>query len=177
MTHSYVRHDSFIRVTWRTNKNRQYSNHFAWGSWVSSGTVPTTKATWCTYMCAMTHWYVWHTRTNFFGNKFVWFSSTLFWVTGTPFTHVRTCLKFCDSRENVFDMYGDSSEGMLEILAVVIISSPTSSICGDFWWVYVTHTFVLVICMNTKKLHTCTMTQSAMTQSYCWHTSAQKNLV
>jgi len=58
---------------------------------------------------------------NIWISKFVWFSSTLFWVTGTPFTHVKTCLKFCDSRENVFDMYGDSSESMLEILAVEMI--------------------------------------------------------
>jgi len=43
-----------------------------------------------------------------------------------------------DSRENVFDMYGDSRENLLEILAVVIIrriisiiiSSPISSVCG-----------------------------------------------
>jgi len=54
----------------------------------------------------------------------------LFWVTGTPFTHVKTILKFGDSRENVFDMYGDSREGLLEILAVVIISSPISSVRG-----------------------------------------------
>jgi len=35
-----------------------------------------------------------------------------------------------DSRENVFDMYGDSHENLLEILAVVIISSLISSVCG-----------------------------------------------
>jgi len=30
----------------------------------------------------------------------------------------------------VFDMYGDSCENLLEILAVAIISSPISSSCG-----------------------------------------------
>ena len=32
-------------------------------------------------------------------------------------------------RENVFDKYGDSHENLLEILAVVVILSPISSIC------------------------------------------------
>jgi len=47
--------------------------------------------------------------------------------------HVQTrriVRKFRDSRENVFDMYGDSRENLLEILAVVIILSPISSVCG-----------------------------------------------
>ena len=30
----------------------------------------------------------------------------------------------------MFDMYGDSCENLLEILAVVIVSSPISSMCG-----------------------------------------------
>ena len=42
--------------------------------------------------------------------------------------------KFGDSRENVFDMYGDSSENLLEILTSVIIFNTTSSVCGT--WVY-----------------------------------------
>jgi len=37
---------------------------------------------------------------------------------------------FGDSHENVFDMYGDSCENLLEILAVVMILSPISSVCG-----------------------------------------------
>ena len=40
---------------------------------------------------------------------------------------------FVDSRENVFDMYGDCRENLLEFLAVVIISSPISSVCGSEW--------------------------------------------
>jgi len=32
----------------------------------------------------------------------------------------------------MFDMYGDSCENLLEILAVVIILSPISSVCGSF---------------------------------------------
>jgi len=39
---------------------------------------------------------------------------------GTPFTHVEPVCNFWDSRENVFDMYGNSSENLLEILAVLI---------------------------------------------------------
>ena len=37
---------------------------------------------------------------------------------------------FGDSRDNVFDMDGDSRENLLEILAVVIIVSPISSVRG-----------------------------------------------
>ena len=51
-------------------------------------------------------------------------------MTGTSFPHVKICLKFWGSRENVFDMYGDYPENLLEILAVVIISSPISSVRG-----------------------------------------------
>ena len=36
-----------------------------------------------------------------------------FAVTETPCTHVKTCLKLWHSRENVFDMYGDSCENLL----------------------------------------------------------------
>ena len=35
-----------------------------------------------------------------------------------------------DSREKLFNMYGDSRENLLEILAVVIISSAISSVCS-----------------------------------------------
>jgi len=51
-------------------------------------------------------------------------------VTGTSFTHVKTRLNFGDSHENVFDMYGASREKLWEILAVVMISSPGSSVRG-----------------------------------------------
>ena len=34
------------------------------------------------------------------------------WVTGSPLTHLKTRLKFWDSRENLFDMYGDSCENL-----------------------------------------------------------------
>ena len=37
---------------------------------------------------------------------------------------------FGDSRDNVFDRYGDFRENLLEILAVVTILSPISSVCG-----------------------------------------------
>ena len=37
---------------------------------------------------------------------------------------------FGDSRANMFDMYGDLRENLLEILAVVIISSPITSVRG-----------------------------------------------
>jgi len=40
---------------------------------------------------------------------------------------------FGDSRDNVFDMYGDSRETLLEILAVVIIESLISSVRGMTW--------------------------------------------
>jgi len=39
---------------------------------------------------------------------------------------------FRDSHENVFRMYGDSSENLLEILTVVIVWSPISSGCGIY---------------------------------------------
>ena len=49
---------------------------------------------------------------------------------------------FGDYRENLFEMNGDSRENLFEflavvyfILAVVIILSPISSVCGDLWWV------------------------------------------
>ena len=50
-------------------------------------------------------------------------------MTGTPFTHVKIGLKSWDPRKNVFEMYGDSCENLLDILAVVILSSPISSVC------------------------------------------------
>jgi len=39
----------------------------------------------------------------------------IFWVTGTPCTQLKS---LGDSRENVFDMYGDSCANLLEFLAV-----------------------------------------------------------
>ena len=39
---------------------------------------------------------------------------------------------FGGSREILFDSYGDSRENLLEISAVVIISSPISSVCGIY---------------------------------------------
>jgi len=38
---------------------------------------------------------------------------------------------FGDSRENLFDMHGDYRENLVDILAVVIISSPISSVRGQ----------------------------------------------
>ena len=35
-----------------------------------------------------------------------------------------------DSRENAFDMYGDSRENLLEILTIVMIACPIFSVCG-----------------------------------------------
>jgi len=57
----------------------------------------------------------------------------VFWLTGTLFTHVEFFWEFGDSRENVFDIYGEWSENLLEILAVVIIVSPISCVCGGLW--------------------------------------------
>jgi len=37
---------------------------------------------------------------------------------------------FGDSRKNLIEMFGDPRENLFEILAVVIISSPISSVCG-----------------------------------------------
>jgi len=68
-------------------------------------------------------WNIWIPR---FGR----FSRPLFSVMGTPFTHVKPCLKFCGLPSNIFDMYWDSRENLFEIVAVVIIWSPISSICG-----------------------------------------------
>jgi len=38
--------------------------------------------------------------------------------------------KVGDSRENAFDMYGDSRENLLEILTIVMIACPIFSVCG-----------------------------------------------
>ena len=54
---------------------------------------------------------------------------------------------FGDSRDNVFDMYGDSRENLLETLAVVIILSTISSIRGTHKYIYVciyTYTFLAI---------------------------------
>jgi len=47
---------------------------------------------------------------------------------------------FRDSRDNVFDMYGDSRENLLEILAVAINLSTVSSVRGPSlgWSAYTT---------------------------------------
>jgi len=44
----------------------------------------------------------------------------------TPFTQVK---KAGHSRENVFDVYGEPRENLLEFLAAVVILSPISPIC------------------------------------------------
>ena len=51
-------------------------------------------------------------------------------MTGTPFGQVKPCLNIGDSREDVFDMYRDSRENLLEIFAVIIIPSLISSVRG-----------------------------------------------
>jgi len=56
-------------------------------------------------------------------NSFEW--RGLCWLTWNPVWN------FGDSRDTVFDMYGDSCENLLEILAVVIISRSNSSVCGS----------------------------------------------
>jgi len=71
-----------------------------------------------------------HQTSDFGSPDFFYFSRKVFRVTGTPFTHVKTCLKFWGIRESVFDMYGDSRENLLEILAVVIVLSLISSVRG-----------------------------------------------
>jgi len=47
----------------------------------------------------------------------IFFHENLFQILGTP-------------EKNVVDMYGDSCENLLEILAVIMIVSPMSSVCG-----------------------------------------------
>jgi len=44
--------------------------------------------------------------------------------------------KFEDSPENVFGMYGDSRENSFEIVAVVIILSPISSVCDAYTYIW-----------------------------------------
>jgi len=59
------------------------------------------------------------------------FSWQIFWVTGTLFIlEWKLVWNFGDFCENVFDVYGDSRENLLEILAIGIILSPISSVCG-----------------------------------------------
>jgi len=49
------------------------------------------------------------------------FSWSIFWVTGTPFTHVKNGVKYGDSRENnMFDVYGDSSENSFNFILSLI---------------------------------------------------------
>jgi len=47
---------------------------------------------------------------------------------GTPFTLLKFVWNFGVSRENVFDMYEDSRENWLNILAVVIVLSSISAV-------------------------------------------------
>jgi len=56
-----------------------------------------------------------------------WYS---FWVTETPFTYMETGQKFQRLPWNVSDTYRDSHDNLLGILAVVIMLSPISSVCG-----------------------------------------------
>ena len=86
--------------------------------------------------------YIYHSRRRsdlkYLDLQIIQFSWILFWVTGTLFTQQKTCLKFWGFRENEFDIYRDSYEDLLEILAVVIIFSPISSVCGIYahTWMY-----------------------------------------
>ena len=61
--------------------------------------------------------------------KVWWFSCGIFCVTGTPFTHVKTCRKIWGFPWKCV-WYGDSREHLLEMLTVAIMSSPISSVCG-----------------------------------------------
>ena len=83
--------------------------------------------------------YAWHVsetplteeiRLQIFGFQDLTIFSLHFWSDrDSVYTRENLC-KFGDSREIVFDMYGDSGENWLEILAVVIVWSPISSVCG-----------------------------------------------
>jgi len=118
-THSYVWHDSFIRVTWLIHTSDM--THSFW---------------WCDALVFVAFHSQRRSDLNFSDLQIRRFSRPLFWVTGTPFTHVKTCLNFWGLLRNVFDMYGDSCENLLDILAVVMICSPISSVCGlihDVW--------------------------------------------
>jgi len=80
-----------------------------------------------------------------------------------------------DSREKLFNMYGDSRENLLEILAVVIISSAISSVCSMNESRYIQ---VSVTYMN-ESWHTddssiratCLIHIRDMTHPYVWHVS------
>jgi len=73
-----------------------------------------------------------------------------------------TLWKFGDSREIVFNMYGDSGENWSEILAVVIMWSPISSVCGlapmnmscCMWMRHVTYECVAYECV-VYYMHEC----------------------
>jgi len=52
------------------------------------------------------------------------FSRQLFWVTGTPFTHVKTCLQISGLPRKRVWYVGESCANLLEVLAVVIMISP-----------------------------------------------------
>jgi len=110
--------------------------------------------------------------------KIRWFSRRYFAVTGTPFTHVKTCLKFWGCYENVFDMYGDSCENWFEILAVVMILSPISCACGLLclgcaykWHVLLANQPFTNSCVRLRIINVADTQFSCLSCSYKWHVS------
>jgi len=66
---------------------------------------------------------IWISRSiGFFDRTFEW--------RGLRLLNWKSVSNFGDSHENVFDMYGDPRENLFNILAVVIIVSPISFVCG-----------------------------------------------
>jgi len=67
---------------------------------------------------------------NIWISRFISFPDRSFECRGLCLLTWKFVWRFGNSRENVFDMYGDSRENSFEILAVVNILSPISSVCG-----------------------------------------------
>jgi len=53
------------------------------------------------------------------------------------YTREKLVCNFGDSRENVLDIYGDSYENLYEVLAIEIIVSGISSVCGMQRHIYI----------------------------------------
>ena len=86
----------------------------------------------------------------------------MFWR-GLRLLNWKLVWNFWGSRESVFDRYEDSCEQLLDILKVVIISSPISSACG---MEFVTHLYFVT--QNRVSLRSCVYTWSSWLICSSW---------
>jgi len=111
-------------------------------------------------------------------SRFAGFPSVLLRWRGLQLPTWNPVWNFGDSQGNVFDMYGDSCENLLQILAIVIVLSPISCAsdlsclgCAYKWHVSITNRPFTNSCVGLCIINVADTHSSCLGCSYKWHFS------